>query len=112
MEDIDKKFSELVETIYTICRLCESDVSDEYKKSDIEAAKEIINDLVPDIERYIARKEVRDAQAEALKVVVKNLDIYITEHDFKFYIVIDKVMHEVSREDYYKCVGWIRNGRL
>ena len=108
MEDISKKFSELMGLVTSLAEMCKYQTL--AKQVEANEYMEKISELAPDIQRYIARKEVRDAQAEALKVVNKNLDILIREHNFKFYIQVDKVMHEIPREDYYKCVGWIKNG--
>lgn len=48
-------------------------------------------------------------KAEILDIVKKTVEMHLMEHDGKYYLVVQKVMHEISKDEYDKSYGWLGN---
>lgn len=57
-------------------------------------------------EMYELRTKLK---AEAFDIVKRVVEMHVMEHNGKYYLVVQKVMHEITKEEYDKCYGWLGN---
>ncbi len=78
----------------------------------VDCVDEVIVDLkTPEEleEMYKLRAKLIESKAKTLDIVKRVVDIHTMEHDGKYYLVVDKVMHEITKEEYEQSYGWLEN---